>query len=137
MRRYRSQCWCSFCATPNVNGRPDGAYSVAWNCQFIVPHDPTAPEADLDTVGFYAFNTGTGRLGLEGNGVKQDRLKTVAENPVLLQFKAESRAHLEAMNQHLEAHGVTLYDRSVETSYGILTNFCDPDGNKLEILYEG
>ncbi len=103
----------------------------------ILGLEPTAPEADLDTVGFYAFNTGTGRLGLEGNGVKQDRLKTVAENPVLLQFKAESRAHLEAMNQHLEAHGITLYDRSVETSYGILTNFCDPDGNKLEILYEG
>jgi catechol 2,3-dioxygenase-like lactoylglutathione lyase family enzyme len=103
----------------------------------ILGLEPTAPDADLATVGFYAFNTGTGRLGLEGNGVKQGRLKTVAENPVLLQFKAESRAHLEAMNQHLAAHGVTLYDRSTETSYGIITNFCDPDGNKLELLYEG
>ena len=103
----------------------------------ILGLDPTAPAADLDTIDFYSFNTGTGRLGIEGSGVKQDHMKTVAENPVLLQFKAESREHLEAMNQHLEAHGVTLYDRSIETSYGVLTNFCDPDGNKLEILYEG
>jgi catechol 2,3-dioxygenase-like lactoylglutathione lyase family enzyme len=103
----------------------------------ILGLEPTSPDADLATIGFYAFNTGTGRLGIEGNGVKMDRMKTVAENPVILQFKAESREHLEAMNQHLEAHGVTLYDRSTETSYGIITNFCDPDGNKLEILYEG
>ena len=103
----------------------------------ILGLEPTAPDANLDTTDFYSFNTGTGRLGIEGNGVKQDRMKTVAENPVLLQFKAESREHLEAMNRHLEAHGITLYDRSIETSYGTLTNFCDPDGNKLEILYEG
>jgi predicted lactoylglutathione lyase len=64
-------------------------------------------------------------------------MKTVAENPVLLQFKAESQEHLEAMNQHLEAYGITLYDRSTQTSYGTITNFCDPDGNRLEILYEG
>jgi catechol 2,3-dioxygenase-like lactoylglutathione lyase family enzyme len=103
----------------------------------ILGREPTSPNADLDTIDFYSFNTGTGRLGLEGNGVKQDRMKTVAENPVLLQFKAESQEHLEAMNQHLEAYGITLYDRSTQTSYGTITNFCDPDGNRLEILYEG
>ncbi|HET7077456.1 MAG TPA: VOC family protein [Chloroflexia bacterium] len=103
----------------------------------ILGLEPTSPNADLDTIDFYSFNTGTGRLGLEGNGVKQDRMKTVAENPVLLQFKAESQEHLEAMNQHLEAYGITLYDRSTQTSYGTITNFCDPDGNRLEILYEG
>jgi catechol 2,3-dioxygenase-like lactoylglutathione lyase family enzyme len=103
----------------------------------ILGLEPTSPNADLDTIDFYSFNTGTGRLGLERNGVKQDRIKTVAENPVLLQFKAESQEHLEAMNQHLEAYGITLYDRSTQTSYGTITNFCDPDGNRLEILYEG
>ena len=34
-------------------------------------------------------------------------------------------------------YGITLYDRSTQTSYGTITNFCDPDGNRLEILYEG
>ena len=63
-------------------------------------------------------------------------MKTKAENPILLQFRAESKEHLEAMNKSLEEKGVKLFDRSKQTSYGLITNFCDPDGNKLEILYQ-
>lgn len=43
---------------------------------------------------------------------------------------------LEEMNKRLEEKGVRLLDRSKETSYGTITNFCDPDGNKLEIIYQ-
>lgn len=102
----------------------------------ILGLEPTNPEEDVESTNFYAFNTGTTILAIERNGVKKGEMKTKAENPFLLQFRAESKEHLEEMNKVLEKNGVTLFDRSKQTHYGLLTNFCDPDGNKLEILYQ-
>lgn len=95
------------------------------------------PKENAETSTFYAFKTGETVLALERNGVKKNDMKTKAENPVLMQFKAESTEHLEELNQQLEGHGVKLFDRSKQTSYGLITNFCDPDGNKVEIIYQG
>ena len=49
---------------------------------------------------------------------------------------ARSLEDLEAMTRHLEAHGVTVLARAVAGSYGVFTNFLDPDGNKLEVLFQ-
>src|SRR5687767_859609 len=57
-------------------------------------------------------------------------------NPILIQFKAESLEQLEEMNKQLETAGVKLLRRSEKRSYGLVTNFTDPDGNILEILLE-
>lgn len=88
------------------------------------------------TPNFFAFDAGGVMLGLEPNGVGKKGEKTKAENPVLLQFRADSLDHLENMNRRLESHGVQLTNRSHQMSYGTITNFLDPDGNKLEILFQ-
>lgn len=99
--------------------------------------EPTTPQEDISSTSFYSFHTGTTLLALERNGVKKKGMKTLAENPVLFQFKVESKEQMEEMNTVLEENGVQLYDRSKQTEYGLITNFCDSDGNKLEILYQG
>ncbi len=75
-------------------------------------------------------------LGLEPGGTCVDRQKTRAENPLLLQFSAASPAALAMMTEHLEAHGVPIKDRCREMPYGMITAFLDPDGNRLEIMYD-
>jgi len=60
---------------------------------------------------------------------------TISVNNTLLQFKAESKDELESMNRMLEERGVKLLTRSEETHYGLITNFVDPDGNLVEILF--
>lgn len=55
---------------------------------------------------------------------------------MLIQFHADNLRQLEQMNRRLESHGVSLMNRSRQMSYGIITNFLDPDGNKLEILFQ-
>ena len=75
-------------------------------------------------------------LGLEPGGTRVGRQKTRAENPLLLQFSAASPAALATMTEHLEAHGVPIKDRCREMPYGMITAFLDPDGNRLEIVYE-
>jgi catechol 2,3-dioxygenase-like lactoylglutathione lyase family enzyme len=75
-------------------------------------------------------------LGLEPGGTYVGRQKTRAENPVLLQFYAASPAALATMTEHLEEHGVPTKDRCREMPYGMITAFLDPDGNRLEIVYE-
>lgn len=85
---------------------------------------------------FCAFALGATRLGLEPGGWRKAGQRGWTENPVLLQFRARSLEQLEAMNCQLVAHGVRLLARSVPTSYGVVTNFLDPDGNKLEVLYQ-
>lgn len=97
---------------------------------------PANPQEDTTTSTFYAFKTGETILALERNGVKKNGLKTKAENPVLFQFKAESKEHLEKINTMLEEKAVKLIDKSKPTDYGYITNFCDPDGNKVEIVYQ-
>jgi catechol 2,3-dioxygenase-like lactoylglutathione lyase family enzyme len=92
----------------------------------IERHDPA----------FCQFALGATKLGLEPGGWRKPGQKGWNENPVLLQFRARSLEQLEAMNRHLEAQGVTLLARSVAASYGVITNFLDPDGNKLEVLFQ-
>ncbi len=86
---------------------------------------------------FCQFATGATKLALEPGGWRKAAQKALTENPVLLQFRAGSREQFEAMNRQLETHGVTLLARSFPASYGVVTNFLDPDGNKLEVLYQG
>lgn len=88
------------------------------------------------TPNFFAFDAGGVMLGLEPNRVSKNGEKTKAENPVLLQFRADSLEDLEEMNRRLESHNIKLINRSKTMSYGIITNFLDPDGNKLEILFQ-
>jgi predicted enzyme related to lactoylglutathione lyase len=38
------------------------------------------------------------------------------------------------MTTYLVSAGVQVLDRMRDTDYGLLTNFTDPDGNKLELL---
>jgi catechol 2,3-dioxygenase-like lactoylglutathione lyase family enzyme len=88
------------------------------------------------TPDFCQLALGATRLGLEPGGWRKGTQKSWTENPILLQFRAHSLDELEAMNRQLEAHGVNLLARSVATNYGVVTNFLDPDGNKLEVLYQ-
>ncbi|SRR5258705_4616376 len=92
-------------------------------------------DTNVSTDNFFAFKTGNPQLALEKGGVKKDSEKNKAENPVLLQFLADTPEMLEAMNKRLEERGVTLLKRSQESSWGISTNFLDLDGNKLSIVY--
>ena len=75
-------------------------------------------------------------LGLEPGGAGVGRQKTRDENPLLLQFSAASPLDLTVMTEHLEAHGVPIKDRCREMPYGMITAFLDPDGNRLEIMYD-
>ena len=75
-------------------------------------------------------------LGLEPGGTRVGREKTRAENPLLLQFYAASPAALATMTEHLEAHDVPIKERCREMPYGMITAFLDPDGNRLEIMYD-
>lgn len=95
---------------------------------------PLNPDEDINTSNFYVFKTGETKLAIERKGVRKKELKTKAENPFLLQFQVDSKKELEAMSSQLEKKGVVLIDRSKQEHYGLFTNFCDPDGNKLEII---
>ncbi len=85
---------------------------------------------------FCQFALGTTRLGLDPGGWRKGAQKGWTENPVLLQLRAHSLDELEAMNRQLESQGVILLTRSGAASYGVVTNFLDPDGNKLDLLYQ-
>lgn len=92
------------------------------------------PDTKVSTGNFFAFKTGDTQLALERGGFKKTVEKTREENPILLQFRADSPEELEEMNKQLEIHGVYLFKRSQKNSYGMSTNFLDPDGNKLGIV---
>lgn len=83
---------------------------------------------------FHALKAGSTYIGIERKGIRKDGQKTKSENPVLIQFKASSVDELKKLTKNLEEKGVRMLKTMVETHYGILTNFLDPDGNKLEIL---
>lgn len=99
----------------------------------ILNLEPTNIHYNPETT-FYSFKTGETTLALEPNGIRKETKKTKAENPILIQFKISSSEELEEINKHLEQYGVALFDRSKQTEYGLITNFCDPDGNKLELI---
>ena len=85
---------------------------------------------------FHALKAGSIYIGIERKGVKKEGQKTKAENAVLIQFKASSIEELKKLTQELESKNVRILKTMVESHYGTFTNFLDPDGNKLEILYQ-
>ena len=95
---------------------------------------PSNINEDSITSTWYSFKTGQTILALERDGVRKVGIKTKAENPVLFQFKLKTSEKLSQMNRHLEENGVILADCSKATDYGLITNFSDPDGNKIEII---
>ncbi len=103
----------------------------------ILELEAVDPGRDISNADFYAFKTGETLLALEPGGSKKHSEKSKAENSYLLQFRAHSLDELEGMNRQLESKGVILNLRSEKTSYGTITNFLDPDGNLLEIIFTG
>lgn len=85
---------------------------------------------------FHAFKAGATYIGIERNGTRKDGQKTKAENAVLIQFKAQSLDELKKLTQELETKNVRILKTMIKTHYGTYTNFLDPDGNKIEILYQ-
>jgi predicted enzyme related to lactoylglutathione lyase len=84
--------------------------------------------------GFIQFSTGSVKFAIEPGGIKKLPRKEVDSNPFLLQFIVTSRSELSEMTAYLVSAGVQVLDRMRDTDYGVLTNFTDPDGNKLELL---
>ena len=85
---------------------------------------------------FHAFRAGSTYIGIERKGVRKDGQKTKTENAMLIQFKVSSLKELKKITRDLEAKNVKMLKALVKSSYGTFTNFLDPDGNKLEILYQ-
>ena len=112
----------------------------AWNFEESVAfyRDILGLEENLpkSTENFHALKVGTTYIGIERNGTRKDGQKTKAENAVLVQFKAHSLDELKRITEELKAKNVRMLKTLVETHYGTFTNFLDPDGNKLEIIYQ-
>lgn len=95
------------------------------------------PLSELTTENFKAFRFQEGLvLGLEPNGSSPGREKTKAENAVILQFRAASLEELKDQTEELQERGVLVQDSLQTVSFGTRTSFLDPDGNRLEILYQ-
>lgn len=95
------------------------------------------PEKGLDeNDDWYGFQTEGLTFAIEPQSNRENYkdLGVNLKNSVLIQFHADTHEELEAMNQHLENKGVKLLNRSKQMSYGIISNFVDPDGNLMEIL---
>lgn len=90
-----------------------------------------------DSDDWYGFETDGLTFAIEPTS-NRDNYKNLGvnlSNNTLPQFVAESPEQLEKMNQQLESRGVKLLNRSKQMSYGLITNFVDPDGNLFEILF--
>lgn len=93
-------------------------------------------DASRSTANFCALRAGSTFIGIEKDGFRKAGEKSKSENPVLIQFKAASLIDLKSFTEKLEKQGVRVLNRLVETHYGTYTNFLDPDGNRLEILFQ-
>lgn len=86
---------------------------------------------------WYGFATSGATFAIERESNRDKHPFTYnRSNPILIQFRAKTMEELTAMNEHLKSKGVALLTESETKSYGIITNFLDPDGNLMEILYE-
>lgn len=95
------------------------------------------PEDGLDdNDDWYGFQTEGLTFAIEPQSNRKNYadLEVNLKNSVLIQFHADTLEELEAMNQQLEKRGVRLLNRSKQMSYGLISNFIDPDGNLMEIL---
>jgi catechol 2,3-dioxygenase-like lactoylglutathione lyase family enzyme len=90
-----------------------------------------------DSDDWYGFKTEGLTFAVEpiSNRDNYKDLNVNLHNNTLPQFVADSAEQLEEMNRMLEERGVTLLNRSKQMSYGLITNFTDPDGNLVEILF--
>lgn len=86
---------------------------------------------------WYGFQTEGLTFAIEpsANRANYNDLGVNLKNNVLIQFHADTREELEAMNAHLEQNGVKLLNKSKQMDYGVISNFVDPDGNLMEILW--
>ena len=103
----------------------------------IVGIDAKDPNADPKTTKWYGFETEGATLAIEKES-SRDKIPFSfnRDNPVPIQFRADSLEELQTMSEHLKSKGVALLAECKEKNYGVITNFLDPDGNLLEILYE-
>lgn len=96
-----------------------------------------AEPADDNDDHWFGFRAGEGlTFAIEptSNRANYADVKYRKENPILLQFMATDRLHFDAMTAQLKEKGVPIVHEAQEMSYGVITNFTDPDGNLLEIL---
>ena len=91
---------------------------------------------EQSTKHFNAFRFGSLIFGIEGKGSAVAGEKSREQNPIVLQFSVDSLEALEKITSELEKQQVTIIDRKREYSFATLTSFLDPDGNRLEMLYQ-
>lgn len=104
----------------------------------VVGLDPSEPDVDPSADNWYGFNTGNSQFAIEPMSNRDKYNFDYAKgNPVLIQFKADSLEDLTAWTEKLENEGVTIGQRIMKKDYGTVTTFTDPDGNVIELLYEG
>ena len=72
------------------------------------------------------------RQPVAGHGSRFDELRTGLDH---LSFRVATRAELDTWQDHLEEHGVT-YTPTLDTSYGAVLVFRDPDNIQLELTAE-
>ncbi len=97
------------------------------------PLDETANPNDEK---WFGFDTGTTPFAIEPMSNRDKyTFDYNKENPVLIQFKAETMEELTQWTEKLEQAEVNIGQRLLQKSYGIVTTFTDPDGNIIEILY--
>lgn len=105
----------------------------------VVGLKPLRPEENPATETWYGFDTGATPFAIEPmtnrNKYPEDFAYNKA-NPVLIQFRADSPEELAAWTERLEAGGVTIGQRLLQKSYGMISTFADPDGNLVELLYQ-
>ncbi len=103
----------------------------------VVGLNPLEPDADPKAEKWYGFDTGHTKFAIEpmSNRDKYD-FDYDKGNPVLIQFKANNLEDLTKWTERLEKEGVTIGQRILKKSYGIVTTFVDPDGNVIELLCE-
>jgi predicted enzyme related to lactoylglutathione lyase len=56
------------------------------------------------------------------------------DNPTLLQFEIADAAEMDKAVADLKKQGVKIVREPTETSYGIIANFVDPEGNAYELI---
>lgn len=94
------------------------------------------PIPNLTTPHFRAFEFGSLVLGLERNGSGAVGEKDKTQNPILLQFKSSSVEELKNHTEQLREHGARIIQDCITHSFGTVTSFLDPDGNRLELLHQ-
>ncbi|MCH2110754.1 MAG: VOC family protein [Polyangiaceae bacterium] len=86
------------------------------------------------TEDFLGFDAGACVLGLEPRGKGSNEEKSRAQNPYVVQFSLESRAEFTAWGERLREQNVRILLANEELTFGTLTAFLDPEGNRLELL---